>query len=565
MYAEDYVDPVKPGFEPEFEFTVDIRYITNIDPKLASSTLLDPASANKLDEAYMMIYQQACSMRLCRWAPDLGYYVSLFGPKVDDKPKNRTILGNRPTVSTKSVDSLLATGESSPAVRNQDQQTTSHVENWIEEVDVEPMAGTAHLILDAQVADPHPVMGTDEDLIDFDDNPISYHAIPPKTSSGTTTEKLNKTPTTEKQASSLCHKSATLRPEVGTSRAGSVSKARCELAFTGDDSLIDMLAAIEIASPDDALGSSINWAMPPLIPSSTGDGNSIGSTEQLPVAAHGGIQNRSPTPSLQTRKRRSEQAKAGENNLDATRTPREKKATLQAEKPSQPLSLSSRISNSDPLLATESFVTEIEAAITRFLTMGPYRRRNVAVRAELGRTILEVVAPSGLAYNAANTPSNGWAKPILVKQLNRDYGRNEGISFTKVLSTYAYDLEDMINMKADGARLWEEKPSRAWTTYSFRCALRSAENLCRFIVDVEDDGASSDGFSCSIRAHSDAPRAHQQLPIYVHAICRHWDLRIMESHADTDEFGERYHSFATMLMDSLSITYVTAQSLAPHF
>lgn len=191
----------------------------------------------------------------------------------------------------------------------------------------------------------------------------------------------------------------------------------------------------------------------------------------------------------------------------------------------------------------------------RLLQLGPYRRGKVAVCAELGRAILEGVHESGLAFNDVNTPSNGWKKPELVKKLNQSYGMNKGIQFTKVLSTYACDIEDMINITSpNGTRLWAQKPSRAWTIYSFHCALRSTDNLIQFIVDIEDDGTSSGVLSYSVRPHHDPPCADRSMPVYVHAIRRHWDMQIVLSQIKSDRTAKAYECFAKTLLQSLSIS-----------
>ena len=225
--------------------------------------------------------------------------------------------------------------------------------------------------------------------------------------------------------------------------------------------------------------------------------------------------------------------------------------------PRQPSSHDARTGAPGQLLTIKDFEDETESAMVRHLAIGPYRRGKVAVRAEFGRTVLKSVAYSGIAFNNENTRSDGWNKPALIEGLNKDYGDNKLIHFTNILSTYAHDIEDMINTNVQGARLWEEKPDHSWTTYSFHCAaVGPKDTLFWFIIDIEDDGSSSGSFLYSIRCHDNAPGSDKPMPVYVHAICRHWDLRIVTSHAKTDELEIAFGAFAHKLLQSLSVWYV---------
>ncbi|KAL2165421.1 hypothetical protein VTH06DRAFT_719 [Thermothelomyces fergusii] len=232
---------------------------------------------------------------------------------------------------------------------------------------------------------------------------------------------------------------------------------------------------------------------------------------------------------------------------------------------SHPLPLDSKFGSYNHLLSSERFIKEIETAITKLLLLGPYRRGKLAVRAELGRIILEKVDRSGLAFNNASTPSNGWTKAQLLRNLNNDFGGSQNISFTKILSTYGCDVGDMVNLQVNGTRLWEEMPSRVWITYSFHCGLRSDKGLSRFIVDIEDCGAGSNQFSSSIRPSDGVEGADKPMPVYVHAICRHWDLRITMTHTKTDELEELYGAFAENLLRSLSVVRNEQGSLEVQF
>ncbi|KAG7293289.1 hypothetical protein NEMBOFW57_003335 [Staphylotrichum longicolle] len=171
LYAEDYVEPGGA------EFTADVRYLVNIDPKLASSTLLDRVLVDSLEESYKTLYRAGSSIRLCSWAPDKGFRVSLLGPKVNVHPKDRTTLGNRPIVTARTVGELAAvTGEVGLAQMPQSLDTTRQVETWIERLSVQPdsVPGPVQSLLDAQVADRSEAVSTSEDLIDLIDEPLTY-------------------------------------------------------------------------------------------------------------------------------------------------------------------------------------------------------------------------------------------------------------------------------------------------------------------------------------------------------------------------------------------------------
>jgi hypothetical protein len=212
------------------------------------------------------------------------------------------------------------------------------------------------------------------------------------------------------------------------------------------------------------------------------------------------------------------------------------------------------------LPVTEDFVNEIHEAIATLLSSDSYRRGKVEVRAEFGRIILERVNKTGLAFNNESEESNGWEKAVLLERLKAEFKGDQDIHFTKILTAYAPNIEDMINTEAEGARIWEHKPSCASTTYSFHFGSRSEKDLCPFIVDIKDDGTPSAELSYSIRLRHNVPAWDKPMPIYVHAICRHWDLRIVTCHTKTDEVEATYGPFARDLMQSLSVLYVKNQS-----
>jgi hypothetical protein len=574
VYAEDYANPIMPNLGDTREIRADMRYLANIDPKLASSTLLDRLTVDKLEESYKKIYQQACSIRICPWSPDKSCFVSLLGPKVSAKSRDRTMLGNRPKISTRTIEKLaLPDKEPSSPVLHRAAEGASKVETWIAKVQahVGPVTDTGRSLLDAQAVGRPTLAPAGEDLIDFHQEPLTTHHGP---ASGNAAAKPDTTLLDDDcPLPALSQDFSALRLEPGTSGAETMSNSLLkELAFTGDDCLVDMLAAVATPVPEGCSTQSVTWRMPSLVPAPTQHEEDEDGTADpdmyLSVLEKSPRKSKTATSSHQT----DQQATATGNRsvrhcsggLGAQQT-KEQKTTQQAAYrnpsrssvyPTPPPDCGSIPRDPDRLLATEAFRSEIEAAVARLLSMGPYRRGRVAVRVEFGRIILEGASDTGLAFNPANTRSNGWVKPELVGRLNRGYGENQNVHFTNVLSTYAYDIEDMIGMTANESRLWEERPSRAWTTYSFHCALRSTDKLRRFIVDIEDDGTSGNSFSYFIRLPHDVPSQDKPMPVYIHAIRRHWDLRIVTAHVRPEDMDKAYECLAITLLQSLSVSYV---------
>lgn len=579
LYAEDYVDPGETGF------TADVRYFANIDPRLASSTLLDRVLVGSLNESYKALYRAGSSIRLCPWAPDKGFRVSLFGPKVDVYPKDRTRLSNRPAVSARAVGKLVDVAEEVILPQlPQSLNTSRQVETWIERLSVhaDSVPSPVQPLLDARAFGRSETVSTSENLIDLTDEPLTYH-LAMATTSDTKADPMDPDPTTSAHISLTSRDlSATLQAVPGMSSGNLVSRVQCdggdggEFAFTGDDCLVDLLAAVKTTSPTETLRSSIHWEMPSLIPVPTGseehghtetdsDGATsvvVGSETQTtdPGTSSQMDQRRpqqAPTSKKKNRKKKGSQStkkQAPEHKVENRKVSRPSELASSGTQPSQLPGLAFTPEDSGHFLATEDFVREIEASVLRQLYAGPYRRGRVEVRAELGRAILEEVDASGVSFNNVTTPSNGWRKLDLIKRLNTHHRENQNIHFTKILSIYACDIEDMINTRTAGTRLWEQAPACSWTIYSFHCSLRSAEQLGRFIVDIEDDGTSSGVFSYSIRLHNDTPSQDKPLPIFVHAIRRHWDVRIVTSHVTTDGVELAYGSFARALLLSLGVS-----------
>ncbi|KAK4136680.1 hypothetical protein BT67DRAFT_454463 [Trichocladium antarcticum] len=555
MYAEDYAN------RGSADFTADIRYLANIDPKLVSSTLLDGLVERNLEASYQAIYREGASIRLCPWDPDMLCAVSLFGPKVVSRPGGKRILGNRPTISARQVEKLdVAPGDSTTPGQDQNPGLRSQVTKWIKTI------------------------GDDSST----DSISNSEDVPP--------DPTTRNPSDDSQVVSISRKlSDILLSSSSVSNAG--TKPPAQLPFTGPDCLIDMLDAVETPSSSKVLDTSIHWGMPSLIPSSKGDGVSddgeTGSMERLSAAKAQQTESRS-SPLSDAQILRPQPGQSAGQSMDASRFKRFLKSGSQEfqttknqdtadtmRQPAAPIVVKSKNpmgTGKQPthppgpkqavpgqLPATKTFVAEIEKAMGRLLSSGPYRRGKVTMRAEFGRAIIKGVDDTGLAFNSPNTRSAGWETDELLKKLNVNYGRHSNFHFTKILSTLGSDAESMINTRTNGKQLWDQHPRRVWTTYSFHCVILAhsssassrsgrTENPFGFIVDIEDNVSVPKSFSYSIRPSNHGRRTDGLMPLYIHAIRRHWDLRIVLSHVNTEELEKIFGSFARALVRSLSIS-----------
>ncbi|KAK3984842.1 hypothetical protein QBC44DRAFT_251997 [Cladorrhinum sp. PSN332] len=96
LYAENWDDG-------EIPFTADMRHMTNIDPRLTSSTLIDSAKVRNLESAYERMYKVGVSIRLCEYSMLKNCYVSTFGPSVRGRTDHKQdhVLGGRPATCNK--------------------------------------------------------------------------------------------------------------------------------------------------------------------------------------------------------------------------------------------------------------------------------------------------------------------------------------------------------------------------------------------------------------------------------------------------------------------------------
>ncbi|KAK3394610.1 hypothetical protein B0H63DRAFT_444743 [Podospora didyma] len=201
------------------------------------------------------------------------------------------------------------------------------------------------------------------------------------------------------------------------------------------------------------------------------------------------------------------------------------------------------------LIASNTFSKEIEAAMIRMLQIAPYLRGKVAMQVEFGRAILLDMDPTAIAFNAPHSKSNGWDKEHLVRSLNDQMTGPDKIHFTKVLTTFASDVEYMIKESC----FWQDSPQEAWTVYSFYCCAAGTMGPSQFIVDIKDVGKGVDNFYYSIRRCDQEQREDGVAHIYVHALYNSWDFRMTMSHTDNIASEEPFAAFAAMLLGSLEV------------
>lgn len=178
-----------------------------------------------------------------------------------------------------------------------------------------------------------------------------------------------------------------------------------------------------------------------------------------------------------------------------------------------------------------TFNTEISEAMTRLLLISPYQRGKVSVRADFGRIILGGMHKSTLAFNNSTTPSRGWKKEALLKHLNDNASERDHIHFTKILSTFGSDLEQMINTRdLSGNRLWQATPCRSWVVYSFRSVYINGDKDIPILIDCIF-GPEGKSYMYDITPFNGGNDG--VTPLYVHGLRRNWDLRIQMASFDS--------------------------------
>lgn len=205
----------------------------------------------------------------------------------------------------------------------------------------------------------------------------------------------------------------------------------------------------------------------------------------------------------------------------------------------------------------DDFVNLFTAALSARLERLRVNIGKISLRVDFGRICLANFFATGLAFNSALDPANGWDPWELMHRLDRECNREPGVRFTKVLSPVGNDADYLIFLKEDDGknRMWT--PVKKSVVYEFHCykgVFRSIDGRYvragteKFIVDV--DGTEPDNFTYRIRREDGVYE-----PIFVHCLQRQWDFQVsLSSERNKDELV--YGAFARALVASMKIAYV---------
>ncbi|KAK0632057.1 hypothetical protein B0T14DRAFT_549694 [Immersiella caudata] len=211
-----------------------------------------------------------------------------------------------------------------------------------------------------------------------------------------------------------------------------------------------------------------------------------------------------------------------------------------------------------PWVLSSHAMEDVDDAARRVLRAMPYKRGNITMRAELGR-ILSYVGPpgySGMSMGPATGSSEGlWKRSQLTRHLLESQYADESVHFTKILTTYAFEIKDVLNFKIAMFQSEPKKPrqwdslyidqSYAQLVYSFFFRRGDEE----FVIDVEDTG-KHDRFTYSIHTHNG----------FLGKDGRKHDVRIVLMRVDEEEMEERFGAFAREFFKSLKITFKQSET-----
>ncbi|KAK0747978.1 hypothetical protein B0T21DRAFT_379917 [Apiosordaria backusii] len=517
LYIDDYIDEIlRPGF------MVDLRYMTNINPRLPSSTLLDPANVRRLEGAYARMYTQGVSLRLCPYSHKKKWHVSLLGPRIPErKTQEKYVLGDRPAITEKDSAEYPITAPVSQGVILEQVQTAtteSQVASWIEGISTKP---SSDVCTDGTTIEPFdfssltitgPITAddlTEVELIDIDspsglyEEALNSPVRPSEDIGGDRTQALT-----------------TTGDGAGDRRYNrSVSSATSLMEFSDDDGAPTPTPFRRYDDPDTKRFQTMN--------------QQTGSFAQRSTAA-------SSTTSNAT-------SRAAQKLADAVG-----------------MAAPSWTSGTIP------FAEKLEMSIRKLLLKAHYRRGWVEVRVEFGRVLLGDCDESSLSFNSGQSPADGWDNQVVVHMLEHasrkvDINqRRKDLRFTKILSTHGSDAEALLNMWSDGKQIWDPEMSKTETTYAFHCEMKQKgeQGSYRFAIEVRDNGANSTpAFSTMVKPFHPIHDGDGVAPVYVHALKHNWDLRVMLSHVDPDEVDKRASRFAMLVTNSLQIRDINGPNL----
>ncbi|KAK4451694.1 hypothetical protein QBC34DRAFT_458043 [Podospora aff. communis PSN243] len=199
---------------------------------------------------------------------------------------------------------------------------------------------------------------------------------------------------------------------------------------------------------------------------------------------------------------------------------------------------------------------DIDDATCRILRTMPYKRGIISMRAEVGR-IISLATPGYRGMDLGGMTlgtKNLWKRSVLTNNLMKFRHHADVSHFTKILTTYAFELADIFRFKVASYQSEPNKPrqwdyalmeqGRAQLVYSFFFFRR--EDKKGFIIDVHDTG-KHDQFTYSIHTHSfDRGKDGRK-----HVL----DVRIVMTHVDEEELENKFGAFAREFFKSLKISF----------
>ncbi|KAK4181329.1 hypothetical protein QBC36DRAFT_368849 [Triangularia setosa] len=511
LFIDGYVDEIlRPGF------MVDLRYMTNINPRLTSSTLLDPATVRKPDGAYERMYAQGVSLRLCPFSHKKKWHVSLLGPRIpEQKTQQRYILGNRPTITEKDSDERPITAPVSQSVILNQTQTTiteSQVVRWMEDISTKH---SSDLPIDSASVEPfmHP----------FD----------------------------------LEQATAGLLIDVSAISVSDFTESVVNESNAPVQTFLNLVDVDGLSGLDEA---ALNTPVRPSGDAGGGHSHSGSNDDGAPT----------PTPTPFRRYEDPNAKRFHTMNQQSGPTAKEAKpasfTTLKVIQPSNAAGMAVPSWTS----GTVPFAEKLGMAIGKLLHKAPYRRGWVEVRVEFGRILLGDCDESSLSFNSGQSAADGWDNQVVVhmlEQASRKLDMNQrrkDLRFTKILSTHGSDAEALFNMWNRGKQIWDPELRKADTTYAFHCEMKQKgePESYQFAIEVRDNGANSTpAFSTMVKPFHPIHDGDGVAPVYVHALKHNWDLRVMLSHVDHDEVDRRASRFAMLVSNSLQIRDINGPTL----
>lgn len=529
LYGEQYED-----------YTIDARLVRNIHPHLFKTTLFDHVQV-ALPNHYTIFQNEGVALRICLFDRTKGFNVSLFGPISTDMYSN-TVLRRyfEPFANWKYAAKKKAVHVTSPQrLLGISDPDTNYVKSWV--MNQQPCPALIEGLNTSEPQSQVPRLHDGNKLIDTFESPgISL--------SGDGQETCGKD--TSKVADYLFELSVKEGDRLsgdllsGDLLSGDFPAPEFQSATT--QSTIQDAWPLSSSSPllshppqdsNKQVGASessrvISFGMAPLVPqpSSVAQPTIVHGDDDLSTQENSTQKENIPLPTIQF---------MDERSADKFHSTMRQKAPRGPKRSPQP---------SDP---SQSFINSIDAAIDKLAQHGRVKTGKICLRVEFGRIATKGWDSSALARNKEGHRSNGYRNDILTEVLNENVTRNQDILFTKVLSIHGNDADFLVKMKLadERNRMWSSHSKRV--TYQFLCEaqsdpVRGGGKPERFVVDI--DGSESGSFTYSLRKDRS-----EVAKVFIHAVCRNWDLRVVMTNSATNALEARYGQFAGALLASLVV------------